>query len=236
MSSKTQHLRLTLTGVSSEDKNILFETWRTQMSGEDGTSNMQIIDAAIAEDRERLSALEAKEDAVTEVNGRTGKVSLDADAVNARSSDWVPTIDDIDGLKEAISNGGNVKTVNQIKADESGNITLNAKNIGALSINKEGEVYGSPVPVNADTLGGVPAARYALKEDVSSGGADTAANGIPAGGSAGQVLAKASGDDYDVRWVDQQGSTLPESIDADTLDGKTFAQLKAAILAEVVYQ
>lgn len=251
MSSTTQHLRLALTGTSSEDKNILFETWRTQMSGEDATSNMQIIDAAIAEDRERLSALEAKEDPVTEVNGKTGKVELNANDVNARPDDWVPSISDIDGLQEAIDNGGNVKSVNGVDADENGDIVLTARIVGALSVNKEGAVHGTPVPVNADTLGGIEASHYALKTDLSENGGYV----VPSGGSAGQVLAKASGRDFDMEWVDALtgGSDPDTTVDADTLGGQTLEQvrsdinasmlagmtldqIKNLILSEVVYQ
>lgn len=240
MSSTTPNLRLALTGVSGEDKNMLFETWRTQMSGEDATSNMQIIDAAISEDRERIAALEEKGGAVSTVNGQDGEVILDAEDVGARPNDWVPSISDIDGLQEAINNGGNVKTVNSVSADDNGNITLQAHQVGALSINKDGAVEGSSIPVNADTLGGIPASQYALKSDTTSGDSGSGEPGgssvpcIPSGGAAGQVLAKSSNSDYETEWIDPPSSSIDpdDPIDADTLEGKTLEEIKTTILTD----
>lgn len=172
------------------------------------------------------------------------------------------------GVVDSLANTGSsvAVTVNGIAADETGNIALAAKDVKALSINKENAVEGASVPVNADTLGGIPANQYALKSDISGSGAGSSTEGsstpcIPSGGSTGQILAKSSNNDYDTRWVDMpSGSIDPdEPIDADTLEGKTleeikttiltdsevnaskldgmtFEELKAAILAEVVYQ
>jgi len=85
-------------------------------------------------------------------------------------------------------------------------------------IRDEAAEVGS-IKVNADLLGGVAAANYALKEDLDFVGLKSderegsageeieevpfiADNGIPAGGTTGQILVKLSDNDYDVVWVD----------------------------------
>ncbi|MGA0848169.1 MAG: hypothetical protein ACO3PY_06150, partial [Pontimonas sp.] len=57
-------------------------------------------------------------------------------------------------------------------------------------------IQGDPGPAGADGADGVPGADGA-------DGADGV--GVPAGGTTGQVLGKASGADYDTAWVDQTG-------------------------------
>lgn len=44
-----------------------------------------------------------------------------------------------------------------------------------------------------------------IQANVNAGIPGPAGEGVPAGGDTGQVLAKASGDDYDTEWVDQSG-------------------------------
>lgn len=85
-------------------------------------------------------------------------------------------------------------------------------------IRDEATEVGS-IKVNADLLGGIAAANYALKEDLDfiglksderegSAGEEiekvpiNADNGIPSGGTTGQILVKLSNVDYDVAWVD----------------------------------
>ena len=46
MASTTPNLHLKLLGTSLVDKEKLFEEWRTDIAGEDGSSNMSIIDTA----------------------------------------------------------------------------------------------------------------------------------------------------------------------------------------------
>ena len=65
--------------------------------------------------------------AVLSVNGQTGVVTLVAKDVSARPDTWVPTIDEIDGLRAALDaaqSSGGVKTVNGVSPDVNGNITL----------------------------------------------------------------------------------------------------------------
>lgn len=85
-------------------------------------------------------------------------------------------------------------------------------------IRDEAAEVGS-IKVNADLLGGIAAANYALKEDLDFVGLKSderegsvgeeieevpinADNGIPSGGTTGQILVKLSNVDYDVAWVD----------------------------------
>lgn len=62
----------------------------------------------------------------------------------------------------------------------------------AVFIEDENTLPGVPAPIDADTLGGVPAENYALKTD----------SAMPAGGKTGQVLSKASESNSDVAWTD----------------------------------
>lgn len=121
-----------------------------------------------------------------------------------------------------------ITTYDQIILPDENRWNGEAEDLGAIIVDRTDSTIGTPALINADTLGGVPASNYALKGDITGSG------GLPAGGTNGQVLAKASSTNYDVRWVNIAG--LDGNIDADTLDGKTYLQLKEAILAEVVYQ
>lgn len=55
-----------------------------------------------------------------------------------------------------------------------------------------------------------------LEYNVGPAGADGADGtngvGVPEGGTEGQVLAKASGDDYDTEWVDQTGGATTDAL------------------------
>jgi hypothetical protein len=82
-------------------------------------------------------------------------------------------------------------------------------NLGTL-VGPQG-IQGDPGPAGAD----------------GANGADGAAGvGVPAGGTTGQVLGKASGDDYDTEWVDQTGGGgTPGGSDTQVQfnDGGSFA-------------
>lgn len=65
--------------------------------------------------------------AVLSVNTKTGVVTLDASDVHARPDTWIPAIDDIEGLRQAIEAAGaagGVVSVNNVMPDETGNVTL----------------------------------------------------------------------------------------------------------------
>lgn len=53
--------------------------------------------------------------------------------------------------------------------------------------------------------------------------------GIPEGGTAGQVLAKVNGDDFNVEWVNQSGGGTPEVLWCTT--STTYAEITAALAA-----
>ena len=121
-----------------------------------------------------------------------------------------------------------ITTYDQIILPDENRWNGEAEDLGAIIVDRTDSTIGTTALINADTLGGLPAGSYALK------GEAIGSNGLPVGGTNGQVLAKASSTNYDVHWVNIAG--LDGNIDADTLDGKTYLQLKEAILAEVVYQ
>lgn len=60
------------------------------------------------------------------------------------------------------------------------------------------------------------------------GGGGIVINGIPAGGSAGQVLAKASDADYDTEWVNQQGGggLVLNVIAGEIINGDSLVMVK----------
>ena len=64
----------------------------------------------------------------------------------------------------------------------------------AVFVDRTDATIGDPAPVNADTLGGIPAAAYALKSEID--GTDSS---LPSGGIAGQVLVKTNDS---VNWAD----------------------------------
>ena len=70
-----------------------------------------------------------------------------------------------------------------------------AKDVGALFVDEFGAVDGQPAPVNADTLGGIPASSYVQKGEIPS-----ASGSLPEGGTAGQILTKNSDTSGDASW------------------------------------
>lgn len=77
------------------------------------------------------------------------------------------------------------------------NVDDKISNIKKLtSDSREGETSISAVPIDADKLGGIDASEYVMKSDLEE------INGLPAGGTVGQVLMKASDTDQDVEWKD----------------------------------
>lgn len=108
---------------------------------------------------------------------------------------------------------GTMKSVCGKEADESGNVDLDAADVGAVSIpNEDDPTYGVATGINADMLGGVAASEYAKKSEIPE-----ASTGLPAGGSAGQVLTKNSDADDDAVWADP-----PEAgeVDWDSINNK----------------
>lgn len=208
MSSTTPTLRLVLTGTSEEDKNILFETWRSQMSGEDGASNMQIIDQAIAEDRARITAIEENgvlaDGYAQSVNDippdENGNITISASDVGARPNDWTPSISDVVGLQEAIKDAGKLKTINGQDPDDGGNIDLTWGTLPDKPETFEPSSHEHPWSEITDKpLTYSPSTHTHTASEV----------GAIAVGSA---------------------------IDATTLNGLTLEQLKQAIMSEAVYQ
>ena len=83
---------------------------------------------------------------------------------NSLPEDWAPTIDNIEGLSEALR--------------------------GTVVVERNGtEEPGLPAPNDADMLGGIPAEDYALKTDIPD-----APSSLPSGGTPGQVLSVISDD------------------------------------------
>lgn len=82
-------------------------------------------------------------------------------------------------------------------------------NIGAVGKGEQGEPGFSPVVTVSPITGGhqisITDAEDTETFDVMDGADGQDGVGVPTGGTTGQVLAKASGTDYDTEWVDQSG-------------------------------
>ena len=94
-----------------------------------------------------------------------------------------------------------------------------AKDVGALFVDESGAIDGQPAPVNADTLGGIPASNYVTKGEVPS-----VSGGLPEGGTAGQILTKNSETNGDASWQNpptsipsggEKGQVLTKNGDTD---------------------
>ena len=95
---------------------------------------------------------------IISVNNKTGSaITLTAADVNARPDTWVPAIDDINGLRDALNDsaaaGGGVVTINGIAPDENGNIKLE-------DVVKEEEVSFETITVGTITADKVIGAVY----------------------------------------------------------------------------
>lgn len=90
------------------------------------------------------------------------------------------------------------------------------KSIGQFAIGPRGP-QGDPGPIG-------PAG--------PTGQTGPAGQGVPAGGTAGQVLAKASGSDYDTEWVDQSGSGGTPGTAIPLMDGTADAGVATAFARE----
>ena len=104
-------------------------------------------------DIEGLTEQLAQAGRVQSVNGATGDVQLTADDVGARSKDWTPEISEIKNLAEQLAAAGKVQTVNEIQPDQNKNITLTAKDVGALYVQDETIMNGeSAFSIAADSV------------------------------------------------------------------------------------
>lgn len=155
------------------------------------------------------------------------------------------TVSDIEGLEDVLASAGKVKTVNNKEADESGNIELSALDIGAAKSvnNKEADENGN-VELTAEDIGAMPSTfgsgENAVTIEFSEDGAlvrkDADGNEYaiydegnkPTAADVGALSINLDGDVVD--------GTGIVKINADTLQGMTFDQLKEAIMAEAVYQ
>lgn len=78
-----------------------------------------------------------------------------------------------------------------------------AAETGAIFVDRTGAVPGVPHVIDADTLGGLPANNYALKEDLQK-----TIPVIPEGGMTDQILAKSSPRDNDLKWIDKPNADM----------------------------
>jgi len=180
---------------------------------------------------------------VTSVNEKTGDVVLTASDVNARPDSWTPAIDEIDGLQTALDNAGSVKTWNGIAPDENGNISAQVVDV---DLSGSEESNGEPKkPLYALRIGGqlfypvTSADQIILSngEKLEIGGKlnipTITVNGIEAVGNNITLTAQSVGALY----IDEDGAIeddgVVQTLNADTLAGMTYEQLKADIAQNI---
>ena len=95
-------------------------------------------------------------------------------------------------------------------------------NIGAVGKGEQGEPGFSPVVTVSPITGGhqisITDAEDTETFNVMDGADGQDGVGVPTGGTTGQVLAKASGSNYDTEWVNQSGGADPATV-APLMDG-----------------
>lgn len=149
---------------------------------------------------------------VDSVNGKTGVVVLSASDVGAYvkpsggipKSDLASTVQASLGLADTALQSAPVTSVNT----KTGAVTLTANDVGALPASYVAPVISvngqtGNVTLDADDVGALPSTYTAPVQSVD--GKTGAVQIMPTGGTTGQVLAKASGSNYDVEWVNQSG-------------------------------
>ena len=149
---------------------------------------------------------------VDSVNGKTGAVVLSASDVGAyvKPVTGIPKNDLASDVQTSLNKADTalqsapVTSVNS----KTGAVTLNAADVGALPASYVAPVISvngqtGNVTLDADDVGALPDSYTAPVASVD--GKTGTVTILPTGGTIGQVLAKASGSNYDVEWVNQSG-------------------------------
>lgn len=84
MASTTPNLKLKLLGTSLADKETYFEEWRQDISGETGSSNMQLIDKAVGDIAEDIDNMKTSDVTDVEYDQNTNKLKK---TVNGQAHD-----------------------------------------------------------------------------------------------------------------------------------------------------
>lgn len=90
MASTTPNLKLKLLGTSLADKETYFEEWRQDISGETGSSNMQLIDKAVGDIAEDIDNMKTSDVTDVEYDQNTNKLKK---TVNGQAHDVFNAVD-----------------------------------------------------------------------------------------------------------------------------------------------
>ena len=90
MASTTPNLKLKLLGTSLADKETYFEEWRQDISGETGSSNMQLIDKAVGDIAEDIDNMKTSDVTDVEYDQNTNKLKK---TVNGQARDVFDAVD-----------------------------------------------------------------------------------------------------------------------------------------------
>ena len=160
---------------------------------------------------------------VTSVNTKTGAVVLDASDVGAytKPSGGIPKTDLTAAVQASLDKADTALQSAPVTSVNSkvGAVTITAQELGALTAESDPVFSASP----AAGITSQDISNWDNKSDFSGSYNDLTnkptipAAGIPSGGSAGQVLTKASGSNYDVEWVNQSGG----GGSVDSVNGQT---------------
>lgn len=159
---------------------------------------------------------------VTSVNTKTGAVVLDASDVGAyeKPNTGIPKTDLASDVQASLNRADTalqsapVTSVNS----KTGAVTITAQELGALTSESDPVFSASPAAgITAQDI-----SNWDNKSDFSGSYNDLTnkpsipAAGLPAGGSTGQVLTKASGADYDAAWQTPSAGGSVDSVNGQT--------------------
>lgn len=149
---------------------------------------------------------------VDSVNGKTGAVVLSASDVGAytKPTTGIPKNDLASDVQTSLNKADTALQTAPVTSvnTKTGAVTLNAADVGAMPASYVAPVISvngqtGNVTLDADDVGALPDSYTAPVASVD--GKTGTVTILPTGGTTGQVLAKASGSNYDVEWVNQSG-------------------------------
>ena len=180
----------------------------TSVNGETGIVTLDIPTKTSELTNDSGFITSAQVGGVTSVNGETGVVVLDASDVGA-----LPDDTSIPSKTSDLTNDSGFITSSDIPVtsvnSKTGSVVLDASDVGALPSNTVIPVASNANPImdsvaNCGSSNDFARADHTHPSDTSKADASSV-HSIPIGGTTGQVLAKNSGANFDVSWINPSG-------------------------------
>lgn len=93
------------------------------------------------------------------------------------------------------------------------------------------EITNAATEINVTLTDESPVINVTVEGSGPAGRDGTDGIGVPSGGTTGQVLKKASGEDYDTEWADESGGGGEEEIFWAAYDSSTYSEVEDALVA-----